>query len=546
MNTPVVLIIMDGWGISPHEAGNAIALSHVKTIPRLTATYPHTVLNASGLDVGLPQNEDGNTETGHINIGAGRIVYQDIVKIDHAIEDGSFARNEAISGAIKHAQTHASNLHIMGLFSSAGVHASRKHLCSILETCKHMQFDRVFLHLFTDGRDAPPESARSFFRDFQIECPAYTIAKVATIMGRYYGLDRDKRWERTETAYTALTVGSQYTAKSVEEAIEYAYKRGETDEFIKPTVLLDNTGTPYPRIKDNDAIIFYNYRIDRPRQLTRAFILPDFEKSQPPFSFDPYAVKYLKKHTVDIQAPAHTFIRSVILKNLFFVTMTEYERDIPAVVAFPTTVIHESLGEVVANEGIRQLRMSESEKERFVTYYFNGYQEQRFPGEDRLIIPSPKVATYDLMPEMSAREMTEQLIDRMGLGVYGLIVVNFANPDMVAHTGNIEAAKKACAIVDQCVDKIVSHTLIRGGACVITGDHGNVEEMLSPTGGIDTEHSTFPVPFIFAHPSLAGNHTMIPTGRLSDIAPTILKFMNIPIPDSMTGTNLLETIHHTS
>jgi 2,3-bisphosphoglycerate-independent phosphoglycerate mutase len=284
MNTPVVLIIMDGWGISPNTSGNAISLAGVKTIPRLTATYPHTTLAASGMDVGLPAGENGNTETGHINIGAGRIVFQDMVKIDHAIADGSFARNEAILGAIKHAQTHGSNLHIMGLFSDAGVHASRQHLCAILETCKNMQLPHVYLHLFTDGRDAPPSSALSFFRDYHSRCSSFPFAKIASVIGRYYAMDRDKRWERTETAYKALTEGSQYTAKNVDDAISYAYTRGETDEFIKPTVILDENGTPYPRINDNDAVIFFNYRIDRPRQLTRAFIL---KKVKHPFPLIP-------------------------------------------------------------------------------------------------------------------------------------------------------------------------------------------------------------------------------------------------------------------
>jgi len=541
-NAPVVLIIMDGWGLGPNGPGNAITQSHITTIPRLWNSYPHTTLSASGTSVGLPEKEPGNTETGHINIGAGRIVYQDLLRIDSTIENKSFFKNDAFTGAIRHAKEHQSAIHVMGLFSDANVHASRKHLCALMEIFKEQQTGPIYLHLFTDGRDSPPQSSLSFFKEAHTLCESFTFAKIATIIGRYYAMDRDRRWEKTELAYKALTEGSQYTASSAVEAIEYAYKRNETDEFIKPTVILDENKNPYPRIGDNDAVIFYNYRIDRPRQLTRAFVLSDFEQHISDFSFDPYAVKYYKKHIITPVAPTSPFIRSKVLKNLFFVTMTEYERDIPCVVAFPPQIIHDSLGEIIANKEIRQLRMSESEKERFVTYYFNCMREERFAGEDRLIIPSPKVATYDLLPQMAAEEVTDRLLDRLSLGVYGFLVVNFANPDMVGHTGNITAAIQACECVDGCIGKIVTSVLSKNGTCVITADHGNVEEMLTQTGGIDTEHSVFPVPFIIVNNRYTGKYMLLESGKLGDIAPTILTLLGITIPEEMTGTNVLKDI----
>ncbi len=542
-NTPLVLMILDGWGIGPSGPGNPLSQANLSHMPRLWNLYPHTTLAASGRSVGLPSGEPGNTETGHLNIGAGRVVFQDLMRIDSAIEDKSFFRNEAFIGAMRHAVSHQSNIHIMGLFSDASVHANSKHLCNILTLLAQEHVPgTVYLHLFTDGRDSPPQSAIKFFKHTDELCQNFKFAKIATVIGRYYAMDRDRRWDRTELAYDALTQGSQYTAKNAEEAIEYAYKRMETDEFIKPTVILDESGNPLPRITNNEAVIFFNYRIDRPRQLTRAFVLPDFEKHVSDFSFDPYAVKYYRKHIVPPAAASQPFTREKILSNLFFVTMTEYERDVPCIVAFPPQVISSSLGEIMADNEVRQLRVSESEKERFVTYYFNCMREERLAGEDRLIIPSPKIATYDLQPEMSAIEMTERLLDRLSLGVYGFTVVNFANPDMVGHTGNIQAAIKACEVVDECVGKISSSILNRNGTCIITADHGNVEEMLDATGGIDTEHSSFPVPFIVANKDYLGKYMMLPSGKLGDIAPTILWLMGLPIPEEMTGDNLLKNI----
>jgi 2,3-bisphosphoglycerate-independent phosphoglycerate mutase len=351
-------------------------------------------------------------------------------------------------------------------------------------------------------------------------------------------MDRDHRWERTERAYTALTEVIENRAVSAEAAIEAAYAHNVTDEFIEPVIILDQNNNPYPRIASHDAVIFYNYRIDRPRQLTRAFVVPDFETHPTSAAFDPYAVKYHHKHVVEevVRAP---FIRRVVLPDLFFVTMTEYERNLPCVVAFPLQSVPMPIGKVFAEAGARQLRISETEKERFIGYYFNGMREDPFTGEDRLIIPSPRVATYDLQPEMSAYEITKRLIDRLTSDVYAFFVVNFANPDMVGHTGNIPAAIRACQVVDECVGTIAELTLSLGGTCVITADHGNVEEMLGANGEMDTEHSTFPVPLIMINEQFRGYPTPLPLGKLADVAPTILHIAGITPPSNMNGKNLL-------
>lgn len=538
---PVVLIVLDGWGLAPPGPGNAISLAKLETMPFLWHTYPHTQLAASGEAVGLPYGEDGNTETGHINIGAGRVVYQDLPRITMAIKDGSFFTNDAFLAAIAHARTHSSNIHLMGVVSDAGVHASRDHLYALLELLKKQgAAGNVILHIFTDGRDATPRSAERFLAELETHLTSFGVGAIATVMGRYFAMDRDRRWDRTERAYHALTDTSGVpTAGSVQEAIRASYGRNATDEFIQPTIILGSDGSPLPRIGDNDAVIFFNFRIDRPRQLTRAFVLPDFETAKTPDVFDPYAVKYYHRHIVQIEERTKPFTRSVVLKNLFFVTMTQYQPNLPVSVAFPPQKVFAPIGSVLADHKIRQLRVAETEKERFVTYYFNGMREVAYEGEDRLIIPSPSVPTYDLKPEMSARELTEQVLHRIAIGVYGFILINLANPDMVGHTGTIPAAIKACEVVDSCVGSITNAVLAQGGACIITADHGNVEEMLGIDGAMDTEHSTFPVPFIMVYASLQGYPHALPKGKLGDIAPTILAHMNVPIPPEMTGKNLL-------
>lgn len=540
MIKPVALIVLDGWGIAPPGPGNAISLSHLTNIPNYWNNYPHTELTASGISVGLPEGEDGNTETGHINIGAGRIVYQDLPRINMAISDGSFYKNEAFLGAVKYASQHNSNIHLMGLLSDSGVHANRDHLYSILTLIKQQGGQpQVFLHLFTDGRDSPPTAAKRFISEVEVKCQALGIGNIATIMGRYYGMDRDNRWERTEKAYKALTEPAERRAPSAIAAIDAAYKEGKTDEFIDPTVITGKSGSVLPRIKNHDVVIFYNYRIDRPRQLTRAFVQPDFEERGLTTSFDPYAVKYFHKHMVEADTRSRPFKRSVVLPDIYFVTMTEYERNLPCIVAYPPQPAAQTLSSVFSDLALSQLHASETEKERFVTYYFNGLRETALPGEDHLIVPSPKVATYDLKPEMSAEELTQKLVSRISLDIYSFIVVNFANPDMVAHTGNISAAIRACEVVDGCVKSLVSAVLAAGGACVITADHGNVEEMLGANGEMDTEHSTYPVPFIMIAQSLSNYPHHLPKGKLADIAPTILSYLKLTIPVAMTGKNLL-------
>lgn len=539
---PLVLIILDGWGIAPPGPGNAISLARLNHIPQLWNSYPHAQLEASGEAVGLPASEVGNTETGHLNIGAGRVVYQDLPRINMAISDGTFFRNDAFIAAIRFAQLHNSHIHIMGLLSDSGVHASREHLYALLQlVARESKQTPVFLHLFTDGRDSPPRSSPQFVAEVEDMTKRLGVGSIATIMGRYWAMDRDQRWERTEKAYDALTTGSDKTAPSAKAALAQAFAEEKTDEFIPPTVILDGSGQPLPRIKDNDAVIFNNYRIDRPRQLTRAFVLPSFETQALPQAFDPYAVKYYHKHVVE-EDRHKPFTRKVVLPNIFFVTMTEYERHLPVTVAFPPQHVQYPIGKVYAEGGLRQLRLAETEKERFVTYYFNGLREEPYQGEDRVIVPSPKVATYDLAPEMSAGSLTEKLLERLSLNIYSFFVINIANPDMVAHTGNIPAAVRACKVADDCVGKIVAQTLAYEGTCVVTGDHGNVEEMLASDGSMDTEHSRFPVPFIMIDKVFHGYPHVLPRGKLADVAPSILSHMGLTVPNEMTGKNLLADI----
>jgi 2,3-bisphosphoglycerate-independent phosphoglycerate mutase len=538
MKRPTVLIIIDGWGIAPASAGNAVSLAKLTHVPKLWASYPHGKLAASGEAVGLPKGEDGNTETGHLNIGAGRVVYQDLPRINMAIADGSFFQNEAFLSAISHAEGHISNLHILGLIGSGGVHSNIEHLFALLLFCKNASFSRVFLHLITDGRDSPPKSAVTYIRQIEDEINRVGIGTIASICGRYYAMDRDQRWERTEKAYVALTEGKGQTANSPTEAIEKAYGRNTTDEFIEPTLIVRGNG-PIALIKHNDTVIFFNYRIDRPRQLTKAFVLPDFSDQAKISGYDPYAIKYFKKHLTS-QEVHEPFKRALTLENLSFVTMTEYEKKLPVTVAFPEQVVANPLGKVIADAGLKQLRVAETEKERFVTYYFNGQREETFTNETRIIVPSAKVPTYDLKPEMSANEITSEVLKQLTARTFDFIVLNIANPDMVAHTGNIGAAIKACEVTDECVGKIVSQVLAVDGACVITSDHGNVEEMIDPvTGGVDTEHSTYPVPVISIASDLQGKVQELPSGMLADVAPTILYLMGLAIPTTMNGRNLL-------
>lgn len=539
----VVLLILDGWGYSTSSYGNAIVAAKTPNIDKFWSAYPHTTLGASGEAVGLPHGEPGNTETGHLNIGAGRIVYQDLLRINMAIADGAFFQNKIFTEAIEHCKENNSNLHLMGLLGAGGVHANTKHLTSLLELCQKQNFDRIFLHLFTDGRDSPPNAAEHYIEQVKIVIKNSGRGKIATIMGRYWAMDRDFRWERIEKAYQALVNSVGKFSDSANKAIEDSYKEGVMDEFINPTIISEG-GKPLARISTNDAAIFYNFRIDRPRQLTRAFVLDDFEHdAQKHVDFDPYAVNYYKTHLAEVPVNP-TFKRGEKIQNLFFVTMTEYDKTLNTLVhvAFPPTQINQNLGEVISTFEKRQLRIAESEKERFVTFYFDGQRELTFWGEDIKIVPSQKVKTYDLAPEMSAHEITESFFENAtssNAGKYSLAIINFANADMVGHTGNYASTVQACEVLDDCVGQIVRRVSLLGGVTLITADHGNAEHMLTKDGDVDTEHTTNPVPFIAVGDLFLGKQTSLQTGVLGDIAPTILKLLGVRIPEDMTGKSLL-------
>lgn len=542
MKRLVALIVLDGWGIAPSGPGNPISIAKTPNFNRFWSLYPHTKLVASGEAVGLPRGEDGNTETGHLNLGAGKIVYQDLPRINMSIADGTFFSNKAFLEAFNHVKQNNSKLHLLGLVGSGGVHSNLEHLFALLHLSKEQQVEKVFIHVISDGRDSPPTSVSEYINELKEEIKRINIGKIATLMGRYYAMDRDRRWERTEKAYLALTKGEGRTAISVEEAISKAYENNETDEFISPTVITEQ-GKPTSLIENNDAVIFYNFRIDRPRQLTKAFVLDNFAQSANQVTFDPYNVKYFKKHILEQPISYPVFNRTIKLQNLKFVTMTEYETNLPIISAFPPQMVNLPLGRIIFENGLSQLRVSETEKERFVTYYFNGLREKPFTEEERLIIPSPHVATYDLKPEMSALEMTEATITKISSRDYAFLLMNYANPDMVGHTGVIPAAVTALETVDMCLGKIVNTVLSLDGACIITADHGNVEEMIDPTtNGIDTEHSTNPVPCIIVANEFEGRTFELKSGILADVAPTILSLLNIQKPGSMTGQNLLQNL----
>lgn len=541
MNNKVVLVILDGWGIGPDYKGNAIKSANTPTMDLLSVSFPHTELQASGEAVGLPKGEDGNTETGHLNIGAGRIVYQDLPRINMSIASGGFHDNEELLKAKEHQALHKSNTHIMGLIGSGGVHSSNQHLFALMNFCKEHSMSNLYLHLFTDGRDSPPTSSANYIQDIYSQIQDLGIGQIATVVGRYYAMDRDHRWERTKVAYDAIINSVGVETNDLLASINDLYEQKITDEFITPLLPLYN-GVIAPRIKDNDVVIFFNYRVDRPRQLTRALTLSDDEINDRKSSFDPYAVKYEKTHLAEPTNASRFFERTNLPKNLFFVTMTEYEKNLPVHVAFPPEFVKMPLSRVLALNGKRQLKLAESEKERFVTYYFNGQREAAFPGEDVKITPSPQVPTYDQKPEMSGEEQTRKLISAINSEVYDLIVINYANPDMVAHTGNLEATIKACEYTDSWLKKIYTYIVSKDNYyMLITADHGNAEELINlETGEIDTEHSDLPVPLIIVAKEYLTKRRVLRRGILGDIAPTILELLSIEKPSSMTGRSLLK------
>lgn len=537
---PVILIVLDGYGIAPPGPGNAVTLANPQHINSYITHYPSTTLQASGEAVGLPPHEVGNTEVGHINLGAGRVVYQDLPRINTSIADGSFYKNAAFLEGLLHLRNTKGNLHIIGLVGEGSVHSNIDHLFALLYFAKENNIKNLFLHVITDGRDSPPQSAIEIITRLEDHLTQLNYGKIATVSGRYYAMDRDHRWERTERAYRCMTEGVGEQSKSALDAIKKAYESKKTDEFIEPTNIMVD-GVPVGLVQNGDAVIFLNFRIDRPRQLTKAFVLDHFEEeANKMISFDPYEVKYYKTHRPQENLVTAPFKRQKKVEDLFFITMTEYEKQLPAKIAFPPITVEYPLARVLSEAGLRQLHISESEKERFVTFYFNGQNEAAYPNEDRVIIPSPKVSTYDLQPEMSAAEVTDVLIKKLDES-YQFILLNFANPDMVGHTGNIEASVKAIHAVDDCLGKIIPEAEERGYAVIITADHGNVEQKINlKTGNISTEHTGNPVPLIIIDEF--DKKLEIQPGILADVAPTILTIMGVPKPHSMTGRSLLGSL----
>ena len=505
---PVMLMILDGFGNAPKSEGNAVSLAKKPNLDKLFEKYPTTELQASGLSVGLPEGQMGNSEVGHLNIGSGRIVYQELTRITKAISDGDFFENEALKKAMDNAKNSGAALHLMGLLSDGGVHSHIDHLKGLLEFAKKEGVQNVFVHAFMDGRDVPPSSGKEFIEKAEAMMAEVGVGKIATVSGRYYAMDRDNRWERVELAYNALVLGKGETANSAVEAIENSYHDNKTDEFVLPTVITKD-GNALTNMKNGDSVIFFNFRPDRAREITRAINDKEFAG--------------FKRETLD----------------LTFVTMTQYDKTLEGVnVAYSPQTLTNTLGEYVSSKGLNQLRIAETEKYAHVTFFFNGGVEKENPGEDRKVIPSPKVATYDLKPEMSAYEVTEELLARLDSDKYDMIILNFANPDMVGHTGVVEAAVKAIEAVDECVGNIVNKVLEMDGCVFITADHGNAETMIDfSTGNPFTAHTTHPVPFAWV-----SNHVdnkKLKPGKLADIAPTMLTQLGLEVPAEMTGENLI-------
>ena len=504
---PVMLMILDGFGISDKVDGNAVKAAKKPNYDKYLTKYPYTELSASGLEVGLPKGQMGNSEVGHLNIGAGRIIYQELTRISKQIEEGDFFKNEALNYAIDIALKKNSDLHLLGLLSDGGVHSHIEHVKALFKLAKNKGLSRVYLHAFMDGRDTPPTSGKEFIKEIEEYLSDIGVGKIASISGRYYAMDRDKRWERVKLAYDAVVDGKGEYSQGAAEAVEKSYNDNKTDEFILPTVITEQ-GKPRAIIKENDSVIFFNFRPDRAREMTRA--INDIE-------FSGFERKRLKVN---------------------FVTMTLYDKTIENVrIAYMPEAYNNTLGEYIGVLGKKQLRMAETEKYAHVTFFFNGGVEAPNPGEDRVMIQSPRVATYDLQPEMSAYELTDELERRIDSGEYDLIIVNYANPDMVGHTGVFEAAVKAVETVDECMGRIVESMLKMDGAVFVTADHGNAEMMIDySTGEPMTAHTSDPVPFLYI-----SNHStnLKDGGKLSDIAPTLLKKMGLEIPKEMTGTSLI-------
>ncbi|MFN7097334.1 MAG: 2,3-bisphosphoglycerate-independent phosphoglycerate mutase [Gammaproteobacteria bacterium] len=506
---PMTLIVLDGWGYREDPTDNAIAAAKKPIWDKLNSYYPHTTIQGSGRCVGLPDGQMGNSEVGHVNLGLGRIVYQDYTRINEAIKSGEFFSNPVLLEAIQQAKQHGKVIHVLGLLSPGGVHSHEDHILAFIELVKRTGGNQLAVHAFLDGRDTPPQSARASLEKIEAALKTTNTGHIASICGRYYAMDRDKRWDRVKLAYDMLTAGvAPYQARSALEALDLAYQRGETDEFVKPTCIMPADQKPII-IRDGDAVIFMNFRADRARELSYALTQPNFSH------FD-----RLKKPALGA-----------------FVTLTEYANDIVAQVAFPPQILTQGMGEVLSEHGLTQLRIAETEKYAHVTFFFNGGKETVYPGEQRILVPSPKVSTYDLKPEMSAYQLTEELVNAIQSKQYDFIVCNFANPDMVGHTGNFGATVKAIEAVDACLGAIYDALMSVGGEMLITADHGNAEYMFDPeTAQPHTAHTCEPVPLIYVgRPA----HFIEQHGKLADVAPTLLYLMDLPIPNEMDGKVLL-------
>src|SRR5213082_1300772 len=515
---PFVLIVMDGWGINPRKEGNAIALARTPNLDKLARDWPHTSIKTSGEAVGLPEGQMGNSEVGHQNIGAGKRVLQDYTRVNESIKDGSFFQNPALLKAVEHVKKNGSRLHICGLLGNGGVHAHETHLEALLGLANMHDIEQVYIHSFTDGRYTSPTGGVEFMRHLQAraqEIGGKHAAKVATVSGRYYSMDRDNRWDRTALAYFAMTRAEGIRATSATSAIEQSYHQGVTDEFILPTVVMEDQH-PVAVVQAGDALIHYNFRPDRARQLTKAFVM----KELPPEA-------------------KGKFDRGPRIEDLKYVMMTEYEAGLDAEVAYRADEVDMPLARVIAEAGLRQFHTAETEKYAHVTYFINGRRETPYPGEERSLVPSPKVPTYDLQPEMSAVGITDTAVEHIHSGQYDLVIMNYANADMVGHTGVIEAAIKAVETVDTGVGRVVEATLAAGGGLLITADHGNAEQLIYyDTGKPFTAHTTYPVPLYLVMPQLA-QARLRTNGILADVAPTILQIMGIAQPKDMTGRSLI-------
>ena len=504
MKTPLLLMILDGFGCAPDGPGNAIRKASTPCMDRLFRENPVTQIGASGLDVGLPEGQMGNSEVGHTNIGAGRMVYQELTRITKSIQDGDFFENPALLKAVRQAKQTGAALHLLGLLSDGGVHSHNRHLYALLELAKREGLERVYVHAILDGRDVPPSSGKQYVEECQEEIQRIGTGKIATVMGRYYAMDRDNRWDRVQKAYDAMVLGRGIPAASAAQAVEQSYAHNVTDEFVEPAVCCEQAA-----IRPGDSVIFFNFRPDRAREITRSLVDPDFAG----------------------------FPREAGFFPLCFVCMTQYDAAMPGVeVAFAPQSLKNTLAETLSEKGLTQLRIAETEKYAHVTFFFNGGVETVYPGEDRILIPSPKVATYDLQPEMSAYQVTDALVEQIESRKYDVIILNFANCDMVGHTGVLEAAVKAVEAVDACVGRITDAMEKQGGCTLLTADHGNADKMIDSDGTPFTAHTTNPVPFcVIGYPCRLRDG-----GILADIAPTMLHILGLPKPPEMTGESLIQ------